>query len=90
EFFSAFCFLPSVFMPTPAVAAALFFVLLAGMLVFVLVRRAVRTAIRLTLLGILFLILLAGAAVLWWNTSRSNDSAPQNTRPSNARPSRAR
>lgn len=60
----------------------------AGVL-FMIVRRAVRMAIKLALVGLLLLVLLVGALGLWWYAPSSSDTSPRNARPSPTRPARS-
>lgn len=87
---TAHCFLPTVFMTTSAIA--IFVVGLLGLFVVLwFVKRAVRMAVRLTLVVVLLLALVAGGLLMWWRGAPGEGVSPaQNARPASNRPARTR
>jgi hypothetical protein len=73
-------------------AAAVIVVALFGLGVFFfLLKRTVRLFIRLALLGIIALLMLAGAFAWWWyGMSETNSPRNQNRAPATTRPARGR
>jgi protein-S-isoprenylcysteine O-methyltransferase Ste14 len=69
------------------VAAVVFFILMIGvaMVVFSMIRRTVKLAFRLLIVGLLLLIAVVGAASLWWF---SGANTPSKTSPANSRQAR--
>ena len=69
------------------IAAVVFFVLMVGtaMLVFSMIRRTVKLAFRLAIVGLLLLIAVVGAVSLWWF---SGAQTPSKTRTTNSRQTR--
>ncbi|MEP6925960.1 MAG: hypothetical protein ABI954_15940 [Pyrinomonadaceae bacterium] len=69
------------------VAAVIVFIVFVGaaMLVFTMVKRTVKLAFRLLIVGILLLIAVAGAASVWWF---AGSPAPNTNRPATIRPAR--
>lgn len=69
------------------VAAVIFFIVFIGtaMIVFSLVKRTVKLAFRLAIVGALLLIAVVGATALWWF---AGSPAPNINRPATVRPSR--
>ena len=66
--------------------------LLAAAIGFMILRRALRMALRLALVGMLMLALLVGG-LLWWGYRTFYPSAeptPRTTRPTSTRPARSR
>lgn len=67
------------------VAAAL----MSAVLIFTIIRRTVRMALRLALFGVVVLVMAVGAVVIWMYLPATD--APRNTnRPPSTRPARAR
>lgn len=68
------------------VAAVVFFILMIGvaMVVFSMIRRTVKLAFRLLIVGVLLLIAIAGASSLWWFSGANSAK----TRPANSRQTR--
>lgn len=63
--------------------------LMSALLIFTIIRRTVRMAIRLALFGVVVLMMAIGALVIWMYLPGSD--APQNAnRPASTRPTRAR
>ncbi len=60
------------------VAAVIFFVVFVGvaMFVFSMIRRTVKLAFRLMIIGVLLLVAVAGAAGLWWGFGTANNGKP--------------
>lgn len=69
------------------VAAVIIFVVFVGaaMLVFSMVKRTVKLAFRLIIVGVLLLIAVAGATSVWWF---AGSPAPNANRPATIRPTR--
>lgn len=69
------------------VAAVIFFIVFIGaaMVVFSMIKRTVKLAFRLIIVGILLLIAAAGATSLWWF---AGSPAPNTNRPATVRPAR--
>jgi uncharacterized SAM-binding protein YcdF (DUF218 family) len=66
-------------MSTPIIATVVG--LMAIALLLIVLRRVVRLAIRLALVGVVALVLLVGGGVWWWNNSGSgNANAPADNR----------
>ena len=68
---------------SPIILIAIFVIVIAFGLLFMIVRRALRLAFRLALVGLFLLALLVGA-LAWWYYSPLQSGQPQ--RPSPARP----
>lgn len=69
------------------IAAVIFFIIFIGvaMVVFSMVRRTMKLAFRLLIVGVLLLIAIAGAFSLWWF---SGSPKPNTNRPATVRPNR--
>jgi high-affinity Fe2+/Pb2+ permease len=63
-------------METPVIAVVVGVIAIA--LMFIVLRRVMRLAIRLVLVGVILLVLLVGGVVWWWNNGSSDSSAPGN------------
>lgn len=68
-------------------AAVVFFVIFIGaaMLIFSLIKRTVKLALRLLIVGVLLLIAVAGATSLWWFAGAPK---PKTEKPATLRPAR--
>ncbi len=69
------------------IAAVIFFIVFVGlaMLVLTMIKRTVKMALRLAIVGVLLLIAVIGAASLYWF---SGSPKPNTSRPATVRPSR--
>ncbi len=69
------------------VAAVIFFIVFVGaaMVVFSLIKRTFKLALRLVIVGVLLMIAVVGATSLWWF---AGSPAPNTNRPATIRPAR--
>lgn len=60
------------------IAAVIFLIVFIGlaMIVFTMIRRTVKLALRLLIVGVLLLIAFAGATSLWWFSGSTNKERP--------------
>ncbi|MGI8566415.1 MAG: hypothetical protein ACR2LZ_08050 [Pyrinomonadaceae bacterium] len=76
-------------MSTGIIIAIAIVALMSAFLIFTIIRRTVRMALRLVLFGVVVLVMAIGALVIWMYLPGAD--APQNAnRPSSTRPTRAR
>jgi len=76
-------------MSTGIIIAIAIVALMSAFLIFTIIRRTVRMALRLALFGVVVLVMAVGALVIWMYLPGTD--APQNAnRPSSTRPTRAR
>ena len=76
-------------MSTEVIIVVAIVALMSAFLIFTIIRRTVRVALRLALFGVVVLVMAIGALVIWMYLPLTN--APQNAnRPAATRPTRAR
>ncbi|MBA3714333.1 MAG: hypothetical protein H0W76_18050 [Pyrinomonadaceae bacterium] len=75
-------------MSTEVIIAIVVAGLMAAFLIFAVIRRTVRMALRLALFGVVVLMMAIGALVIWWYLP--GDVTGNQNRPSSTRPARAR
>ena len=75
-------------MSTGIIIAIAIVALMSAFLIFTIIRRTVRMALRLVLFGVVVLVMAIGALVIWWYLP--GDVTGNQNRPSSTRPARAR
>ncbi len=75
-------------MSTGIIIAIAIVALMSAFLIFTIIRRTVRMALRLALFGVVVLMMAIGALVIWWYLP--GDVTGQQNRPASTRPVRAR